>query len=211
MIITMANQKGGAGKTTLTLNLAHYFCHFYGQNILVVDSDIQQSAMDWSQVREGELPFEVSGMVKKTIHRDLPKTAKKYAVTLVDCPPRTTDIVRSAMMAADLIIIPVTPSPYDIWASHETVELAREAQIYKENLKYCFVINRKIANSVICKEAEEELKKLNVPICESQISQRVLFAESASDGKTVFDFDPNKASSEMINFGEEVLKKWLKR
>lgn len=210
MIISIANQKGGVGKTTFTVNLAHYLSQFEAKGILVVDSDPQHSALDWSEVRDIPAPFEVVSMVKKTIHRDLPRTASRYGMTLIDCPPRTTDVVRSAIMASDMVIVPVTPSPYDIWASQETVDLIKEARIFNEKLKYVFAFNRVIPQTVIAEEAKQAIKELAVFTLDSFVTQRVIFAESATEGKTVFDYQPSKAQHEIINLGNEV-QKWLRK
>ena len=207
MIIGMLNQKGGVGKTTLSVSIAHELARRTPtQEILIVDSDPQQSSLNWSEVREGKPPLAVIGLSKKSLHRDLPPIAKNYLHVVIDGPPRVTELSRSCIMASDLVIVPCTPSPYDIWASSETVNLIKEAQVYKEKLKGVFMINRKIINTAISREILDVLNKMALPVLSTQITQRVIFAESAANGKTVFDIDPDgKAGSEISTLVDEIL------
>lgn len=172
MIIGMLNQKGRVGKTTLSVSVAHDLARRGSpEDVLLVDADPQQSALSWPEVREGKLPFAVIGMAKKSLHRDLPAIAKNYKHIVIDGPPRVTDLARSCIMASDIVIIPCTPSPYDIWVSEETVQLVKEASVYKENLKYCFVINRKIANTAIGKDVADVLSGMEMDVLDSHICQ----------------------------------------
>lgn len=208
MIIGILNQKGGVGKTTLSISIAHELARRgVGDDVLVVDSDPQQSSLSWSEVREGKLPFAVIGFSKKSLHRDLPPIAKNYKYVIIDGPPRVTELARSCIMASDLVLVPCTPSPYDIWASSETVELIKEATVYKEKLKGVFTINRKITNTAIGRDVVDALKELELPVLNSHISQRVIFAEAAASGKTVFDIEPDgKAANEITSLVNEILK-----
>lgn len=108
---------------------------------------------------------------------------------MIDGPPRVTDLARSAIMAADIVVIPVQPSPYDIWAAEEVVKLIEEARIYKENIKSTFVINRKITNTAIGRDVREALSAYPVPVLQAVITQRVIFAEAAAHGQAVFELD----------------------
>jgi chromosome partitioning protein len=102
-------------------------------------------------------------------------------------------------MAADFIVIPVQPSPYDIWAAQETVDLIQEAATYKANLKAAFVLNRKSVNTAISKSAKEALGELAFPVLATEIGQRVVFAESAATGQTVGERDPKGTATREIN------------
>jgi chromosome partitioning protein len=206
MIIGMLNQKGGVGKTTLSISIAHSLALKNKRDrILVVDADPQQSALSWSDVREGEHPFTVISLPKKSLHKDISKMQNDYDHIIIDGPPRVTDLARACIMASDLVIIPCTPSPYDIWASEETVNLVKEATQYKENLKFLFTLNRKIVNTAISRDVIKSLKEMDMKVSKAQISQRVLFAETAAQGCTVFDVDPNgKAASEINNLVKEL-------
>jgi chromosome partitioning protein len=206
MIISIQNQKGGVGKTTLAVHISHALA-LRDEPTLLLDADPQGSARDWAAARKSQPPFSVVGLDRPTIHRDLPAIAKNYAHVIIDGPPRVTDLARSAIAAADLVLIPVQPSPYDVWAAQEVINLIKEASVFKENLKSVFVINRKITNTAIGRDVAEALSGYGVPVLRSQICQRVSFAESAASGQTVMEIDPNgQAAQEIIVLVNELLE-----
>jgi chromosome partitioning protein len=197
MIIAVLNQKGGVGKTTLSVHIATAFAQ-QDKRVLLVDADPQGSALDWSANREGTPLFPVIGLPKKSLHRELPPVAANYDVIVIDGPPRVYDVARSAIMASDIIIIPVQPSPYDVWAAKEIVELLEEATAFKDHLKSAFVINRKIVNTAIGRDVKQALAEFKLPVLKATISQRVNFAESAAQGQTVLETDPSSLASQEI-------------
>jgi chromosome partitioning protein len=198
MIISIQNQKGGVGKTTLAVHISHALA-LRDEPTLLLDADPQGSARDWAAARKSPPPFSVVGLDRPTIHRDLPAIAKNYAHVVIDGPPRVTDLARSAIAAADLVLIPVQPSPYDVWAAQEVINLIQEASVFKENLKSVFVINRKIANTAIGRDVTEALSGYGVPVLRSPICQRVSFAESAANGQTVLETEPNGQAAQEIH------------
>jgi chromosome partitioning protein len=197
MIIALLNQKGGVGKTTLSVNLAAALV-LSGQRTLLVDADPQGSALDWQAARKGETLFPVVGMAKPTLHKDVPALASGYQHVVIDGPPRANDLAKSAIMAADMVVIPVQPSPYDIWAAEEIIKLIGEVALFKENLKTVFAINRKIGNTAIGRDVAEALKGYPFPLAVSTISQRVVFAESAATGLSVMEAEPKGQAAKEI-------------
>ena len=206
MIISLLNQKGGVGKTTLAVHIATALAQ-RGHRVLMIDADPQGSALDWGASRGDDDPlFPIIGLPKATIHREVPKLAADYAFVVIDGPPRVYEVARSAIMASDLVLIPVQPSPYDVWAAKEIVDLVREAVVYKENLKSAFVINRKIVNTAIGRDVAAALAEYPLPVCRAQISQRVSFAESAAQGGTVLEGEKESlASQEITHLVDEIL------
>lgn len=194
MIIGLLNQKGGVGKTTLAVNLAATLAKS-GQRVLLIDADPQGSALDWAAARQTAPLFSVVGLPRATIHKEIGLIGQDYDHVLIDGPPRVTDLARSAIMASDLVLIPVQPSPYDVWAAEEVVKLIDEAVVFKENLKRCFVINRKISNTAIGRDVREALAAYPVPLLKASITQRVLFAEAAGQGKAVFEVEPDGSAA----------------
>lgn len=133
MIIALLNQKGGVGKTTLATHISGELAS-YGHSVILLDADPQGSALDWTQRRHQQgLPrlFSTVGLARETLHHEAPELARQADHLIIDGPPRIAALARSALLAADLVLIPVQPSPYDVWASVEMVTLLREAQVFR--------------------------------------------------------------------------------
>ncbi len=207
MIAVLLNQKGGVGKTTLALHLAGAWAA-QGRRVLVIDADPQGSALDWSEQRGREgLPrlFGVLGLARETLHRELPEFARDADYVVVDGPPRVTGIARSALLAADVVLVPATPSPFDGWASGEMLRLLGEARMFRPELVARFVLNRCAARTVIARETGEALADHDPPLLVSRIGQRVAFADAARTGRLVGELDAHSAAArEIVAFAAEV-------
>ena len=206
MIVGVLNQKGGVGKTTLSVNLAACLART-GARVLLIDADPQGSSLDWAAARQGEPLFSVVGFPRATIHKEIAQLGQGYDHIIIDGPPRVTDLARSAIMASDIVLIPVQPSPYDIWAAEEVVKLITEARVYKENIKSVFVVNRKITNTAIGRDVREALAAYPIHVLDASIAQRVVFAEAAAQGQAIFEIDPTgPAVAEMEAVAAELVE-----
>lgn len=212
MIISLLNQKGGVGKTTLSIHIASTLA-LSGKRVLLIDGDVQGSALDWAASRKEDPIFNVVGISKNTIHKEVPTLAKGYDYVIIDGPPRVYDVAKSAIAASDLTLIPVQPSPYDVWAAKEVVDLINEVRetinsyrSYKK-IDSSFIVNRVIPNSVIGRDVEDALSQYKFPTLKNYIHQRVAYAETAALGTSVVEQDPeSNAGKEITNVVKEIIK-----
>jgi chromosome partitioning protein len=195
-VIAVLNQKGGAGKTTIATHLARAL-QIEGADVLLVDSDPQGSARDWAAVREDQ-PVPVVGLDRPTIERDLKSIAQKDYV-IIDGAPQAHDLAVSALKAAHFILIPVQPSPYDIWATSDLVDLVKQRmELTEGQLKAAFLISRAIRNTKLGQEVTEALTGYALPILAVRIMQRVIYPTTAAAGTTVLDTEPHGEAAKEI-------------
>ncbi|MGF6227834.1 chromosome partitioning protein [Inquilinus ginsengisoli] len=190
MIVALLNQKGGVGKTTLALHLAGEWAR-QGRRVTVIDADPQGSALDWSEQRaRAGRPrhFGVIGLARDTLHREAPEIARGVDHVVIDGPPRVAALMRSALLAADLVLIPVQPSPFDGWASAETLRLLDEARQFRPDLLARFLLNRCGAGTVIAHDTAMSLARADPPALAVRIGQRVAFADAVRSGRLVGEF-----------------------
>lgn len=203
-VIAVLNQKGGAGKTTIATHLARAI-QLDGQDVLLVDSDPQGSARDWAAVREDQ-PVTVVGIDRPTIERDLKNLAKKDVV-VIDGAPQAADLAVSAIKAADFVLIPVQPSPYDIWATADLVELVKQRiEITDGRLRAAFVVSRAIKGTKIGAEISAALEGYGLPVLDTRVIQRVVYPGTAAAGSTVLDVEPaGDAAAEIRALAAEIM------
>lgn len=209
MIITLLNLKGGVGKTTLSIHLASTLA-LAGKKVMLIDADVQQSSIHWSEVREEEPLFAITGIPSNTIHKQVQLMKSDYDFIIIDGPPRISNVSKSAIVCSDLVLIPINPSPYDVWASSEIIDLLKDVRSTLPDLrkiKAAFIINRKIPKTVIGRDVEDALRHYDIPVIQTAIHQRVGYAESAARGTSVIEEDPNSlAGQEIKSLTEEVLR-----
>ena len=203
--IALLNQKGGSGKTTISTNLAHAL-KLDGLNVLLVDADPQGNARDWNEANDGEL-LPVVGLDRETLPKDLSAIATGYDWIVIDGAPQVARLSAAAVKAADIILIPVQPSPYDIWACADLVDIIKARQDVTDGQPYAgFVISRSIKNTRLSSEVTKALKDYELPILKSGTTQRVAYPTTASEGRTVMGSSDDKADREISALKREVLQ-----
>lgn len=197
MIVGILNQKGGSGKTTISINLARGLQNDR-ERVLIVDSDPQGSARDWHAAGNGEL-ITVVGLDRPTLDKDIKAIANGYDWILIDGAPQLSEMAVAAIKCSDIILIPVQPSPYDIWATEDLVDVIKARQQVTDGCpKAAFVISRQITNTNLGKEVRDVLTGYKLPVFTCGTFQRITYAKTAANGSTVLDAEPNGEATNEI-------------
>lgn len=200
-VITVAQQKGGAGKTTMAAHIAVALSQ-KGNRVAVIDIDPQGSLSYWHKIREDKFGEGYTGLTFNALSgwrvgSEVARLKKSQDFIIIDSPPHTETEARTAIRAADLLVIPVQPSPTDLWATKATLELARA-----ERVPVRVVLNRVAANSKLAGVIADELPEL----AETTIGNRVLFASSLMEGRCATELEPTShAAKEIKNLVKEIL------
>lgn len=203
IVIAVLNQKGGSGKTTIATNLAHALLKNESK-VLLVDSDPQGSARDWNEANGGSI-VPVVGLDRETLAKDLQAIWQGYDWIVIDGAPQIAKLSAAAVKVADLVIIPVQPSPYDIWACADLVDIiAARHEVADGKPKAAFVISRAIKNTKLGGEVSTALAEYNLPIFKSGTTQRVAYPTTAAEGLTVFNDPHSEAAKEIDALRKEI-------
>jgi chromosome partitioning protein len=200
VIVAFLNHKGGVGKTTLALHVAGAWAA-QGKRIVVVDTDSQGSALDWSEQRSNEgltRLFDVLELARDTLHVEVPEIARDVHHVVIDGSSHSAALMRSAMLAADLVLVPAQPSPFDGWAAAGTLRLLQEAQRFRPRLIVRFVLNRCVARSLIASEIAEALAAYDPPALALRVGQRVVFADAARTGRLVSEMPRSELAAREV-------------
>ena len=203
-VISVLNPKGGSGKTTLTTNLAQAL-HLRGNKVLIVDSDPQGSARDWHAASETN-PVPLVSLDRANNIKTLSSMTESYDHIVLDGAAKLEDIIAAAIKASDFILIPVQPSPYDIWAASDLVDFIKARQeVTDGSPKAAFVITRHIEGTRLGDDVRKALDEYELPVFRTAITQRQVYPQTASEGRTVLDGDNAKARDEIGALAGELI------
>jgi chromosome partitioning protein len=206
-IVTIAQQKGGAGKTSLAAHLAATWSVDKGRRVALFDLDPQKSLTRWFQVR-GENLGDANTMIMCAsqgwrVSAELTRAKREADVIVIDSPGRDDLGTRTAVRAADIVVMPVQPSPMDVWASKPTLDL-----IAKEGALALIVLNRLPSRAKLTDHLIVDLKRGAVPIARSALGNRISFASSLVDGKGITETEPHSvAAAEIKLLADEIWRK----
>jgi chromosome partitioning protein len=205
MIISLVNQKGGVGKTTIAINLAISMAR---RNFKVgfLDTDPQGTASQWQSI-EGNVAFEVIHHPSRISSGDIIDETGNHGFLFIDTPPAIGEITLSVLAHSDLAIIPLAPSVLDIWSSRTTIGMIEEAKKVNPKLEGRLLISRKVPRTRLGRDGREAITALEMSVFETEISQRIAYVESMIAGVSVFQYAPKSESAkEMEDLCEEILQ-----
>ncbi|MBS3799739.1 MAG: AAA family ATPase [Thioalkalivibrio sp.] len=198
-VVAVVNQKGGTGKTTLSMNLAAGLAR--RGRTLVVDADPQGSAGQWARMAREDRPFPTSVFaVAGPLDREIKALRRDYDHIVVDCPPSLEGgAVASALGASDVALIPVLPSPVDLWGSVRMGRGLEEAQMKNRSLRPFIVVNQLEVRSALSRAMKHALMEIDIPALEQTLRRRAIYRRSALEGCSVYDLGkPGEAAAAEI-------------
>lgn len=210
-VIAVLNQKGGAGKSTLATNLARAL-QLRGQKTMIADADPQQTAIEWREAYDAtggsaEMPA-VFGVDRDTFDADVRAIGQAFDVVIIDGAPRMSPRIEAALRVADLVLIPVQPSAFDVKATAPLVTMIeRQRQYTPGKPPAAFVVWRQIPGTLLAGDVDEALRAYGLPVFEARAAQRIAYQEAAGLGVGVQDYEPGgKAAREVDAITDETLE-----
>ena len=205
MILSVVNQKGGTGKTTIATNLATAFSK--GDNVLLIDADPQQSALDWKADRSENLPsVAVIGLPAPNLHREIQHLKKQYKLIIIDGGSRVTATARAAVAIADFILVPTLVSKPDVLSTQKFFkEVVEEVASMRGSVSGAILLTMVKAGTIFNLSGQKQIKTLKYPVLKSVIYHRIAYQEAISMGKGVIEYaSKSKAAEEMLNLSKEL-------
>lgn len=206
-IIAIINQKGGVGKSTTSMLLAGTWAK-NGKKVLVVDADPQGTATQWSIASEEVVfPATVISLAQagNKLHREVHKHVDNYDIIVIDCPPSVELQSQSALLIADVAIVPIPPSPPALWGSRGIKLLIEKAETVNEALR-AFVLLNKTKKTVLGREVQSLLDGFGLPLLNASLRELTAYEEAAALGCCVQDIRGAKpAISDIEAVSKEIL------
>lgn len=207
VIVAVAGQKGGAGKSTVAVNVAAELVH-RGRSVLLVDADPQGTSRTWAEVAaEAGRPSPTVAAMGATMHRpdQLPRLRSSFDCVVVDCPPRAGDVQRAALMVADVAVLPCGPSAADAWALAGSLEAVAEARALRPQLVAVVLLTRVQGRTALGRGARDVLAESGLPLLRASLGYRVAYAEALAAGRGVTDYAPaDRAAVEVRGLVDEL-------
>ena len=204
-VITIAQQKGGTGKTTLAVHLALAFIKYHNLKVAIIDTDPQGSLGKWFMIREekklsnNNLTFKTASLWGAQYESKALK--KDQDIVIIDTPPKIESDARPSIESADLVLIPMAASHVDFWATGAIVEIAKKA-----NKKILVQINRSSQRSKLISKTNEFIKSLNLSATKTIIGNRQIYTASMGEGKTAVEKQKKSIAVEEIKqLSEQIL------